>query len=189
MGQPEPHGARDGGGERLLLLDRHAHDGRAARARPRRALLPHLRAGDLGAGGRGHRDPARPRLHTLAPLRAARLPVLGMVPDPHGLHALRGRRRRDPPRLHGRGHGLRDDLHRGPHGHRLRGPGRARALGRRPPPPRRIRAPRRHEGGRAGLDARLRLGRRRIGPHGARGAGRRRAGGAPDPARTAVTGS
>ena len=45
----EPDDPRDRGRERVLLLPRRADDGRAARARPRRALLPDLRAGDLGA--------------------------------------------------------------------------------------------------------------------------------------------
>ena len=114
-----------------------------------------------------------PRVHPLAALRAARVPVLGMVPHAHGLHALRRRGRSHPEGLHGRGHGLRHDLYRCLDGHRLLRPGRARALGRRPPPARRLRPDGRHEGGRARRDARLRFRVRRIGVHGARGARRR----------------
>ena len=55
----EPDDPHDRGRERVLLVPRRADDGRAARARPRRALLPDLRAGDLGAGGARDRDPAR----------------------------------------------------------------------------------------------------------------------------------
>ena len=54
----EPDDRRDRGRERVLLVPRRADDGRAARARPGRALLPDLRAGDLGAGGARDRDPA-----------------------------------------------------------------------------------------------------------------------------------
>ena len=85
----------------------------------------------------------------------------------------RRRRRRDPPCVHGRGHGLRHDLYRRLDGHRLLRPGGARAVGRRPAPARRLRPDGRHEGGRARRDARLRLRIRRIGIHGARGARRR----------------
>ena len=54
----EPDDPHDRGRERVLLVPRRADDGPAARARPRRALLPDLRAGDLGAGGARDRDPA-----------------------------------------------------------------------------------------------------------------------------------
>ena len=145
----EPDDRHDRGRERVLLVPRCADDGRAARAQPRRALLPDLRAGDLGAGGARDRDPARSRVHPLAAVRAARVPVLGLVPHAHGLHALRRRGRRDPPRVHGRRHGLRHDLYRRLDGHRLLRSGRAGALGRRPPTARRLRPDGRHEGRRA----------------------------------------
>ena len=114
MVRREPDDPRDRGRERVLLVPRRADDGRAARARTGRTLLPDLRAGDLGAGGARDRDPLGPRVHPLAAVRAARVPVLGMVPHAHRLHALRRRGRCDPPCVHGRGHGLRHHLYRRP---------------------------------------------------------------------------
>ena len=117
------------------------------------------------------------RVHRLPALRAARVPVLGMVPLAHGLHALRRRGRGHPTGLHGRRHGLHHDLRRRPDGHRLLRPGRALAVGRRPASARRLRPDGRTQGRRTRLDARLRLRLRRVRVHGPRRAGSRRRGG------------